>query len=208
MSTLAQIRDRIAGDLRRSNIPTEIIAAINDAIAEAAKQRFYFNEMHTSFVTVPGTEYYSDLGLIELDDAWYWQNGVVNGQKERFGVIGQLSANDYRVGGPIGGIPDTISRYGGQLRVQPIPTTIFTVYLDGYGKLAPSPLVGDADTNAWLTEGELYIKALAKRNVLRDVIRDYGEARALESIAEDYRSQLETDTTLRSQSGSIRSTRW
>jgi hypothetical protein len=80
--------------------------------------------------------------------------------------------------------------------------------LDGFGKLAPSPLVGDADTNAWLTEGELYIRALAKRNILRDVIRDYGEARVLEAISEDYKSQLIQATTLKSSTGTLRSTQF
>jgi hypothetical protein len=208
VSTLAQIRDKIASDLKRTNIPSDITTAINDAITEAAKSRFYFNEMHTSFVTVPGTEYYDDLGLVELDDSWYWQNGVINGQKFRLELLGQLDINDYRTGSPTGGVVDSIGRYGGQFRLFPVPTTIATIYLDGYGKLTPNPLVADGDTNAWLTEGELYIKALAKRNILRDVVRDYGEAGVLDAIAEDYKAKLEETTALKSATGRIRATCW
>jgi hypothetical protein len=208
VSTLAQIRDKIASDLKRTNIPNDITTAINDAITEAAKNRFYFNEMHTSFVTVPGTEYYDDLGLVELDDAWYWQNGVILGQKMRLELLGQLDINDYRTGSPTGGVVDSIGRYGGQFRLFPVPATIVTIYVDGYGKLTPNPLVADGDTNAWLTEGELYIKALAKRNVLRDVVRDYGEAGVLDSIAEDYKAKLEEASTLKGSTGRIRATCW
>jgi hypothetical protein len=204
VSTFLEMVTKIAADLRRSNLPTEIKVAINDAIAEAAKERFYFNEMHTSFVTVPGTEYYPDMGLVEIDAAWFNTGGT----RYNLDFIGQLTANDLSSGNLTSGQLQEISRYGGQLRLYPIPTAILTVYLDGYGKLTPNPLVGDADTNAWLTEGELYIRALAKRNLLRDVIRDYGEARVLEGIAEDYKSTLIQDTTLRSSTGTLRSTKF
>lgn len=204
MSTFLEIVTKITGDLRRSNLTTEIKAAINDAITEAAKERFYFNEMHTSLVTVPGTEYYTDLGLVEIDAVWYL-NGT---SRYDLDIINQIDANYLSGGNPLGGSLLEISRYGGQLRLSPIPNAVVTVYLDGYGKLTPSPLVADADTNAWLTEGELFIRALAKRNVLRDVVRDYGEARVLESIAEDYRSQLENATALKSSTGTIRSTQF
>lgn len=206
MGTFIEMVNRIAAELRRSNIPNDIKNAINDAIAEAAKTRFYFNEMHRSFDTVPGVEYYDDMGLVELDDAWYYINNVPNGQKERLYVEGQLAANDYRIGNATGGQLQTISRYGGQVRIQPVPTSVITIYLDGYGKLDPTPLVADADTNAWLSEGERYIRALAKHVVLRDVVRDYGEATALEAIAEDYKDKLISDTNLRASTGCIRST--
>jgi hypothetical protein len=203
VSTFKQMRDRIAGDLRRSNLDTQIGNAINDAIAEAAKQRFYFNEMiGVSFPTVTGTEYYDDLGLTEID-AMYYLNGTT-----RYNLFerNQLDANDYADGNVQSGQLTDYARYGSKIRLYPIPTSVTTIYLDGYGKLTPTPLVLDGDSNAWLTEGELYIRALAKRNILRDVIRDYGEAKVLESVAEDYKAQLVEDTTLRSSTGTIRST--
>lgn len=208
MATFSEIITRIAAELRRSNLTDEIKNAINDAITEGAKNRFYFNEMHLSFPTVNGTEYYPDLGVVELDDAWYYLNEVPNGQKERLYLESQLDANDYRIGNAMGGQLQTLSRYGGQLRIQPVPTSVVTIYLDGYGKLTPSPLVADADTNNWLLDGERYIRALAKSIILQDVIRDYGEARALAVIAEDRRSELEQETVLKSTNDRIRSTQF
>jgi hypothetical protein len=202
VSTFLEMVTRIASDLKRTNIAIDIKNAINDAIAEGAKERFYFNEMHTSFPTVASTEYYPDLGLVEIDAAWF----LTGGSRYNLDILNQLTANDLSSGNVTSGQLQELSRYGGQLRLYPIPSSVLTVYLDGYGKLTPSPLVADGDTNAWLTEGELYIRALAKRNVLRDVIRDYGEARVLEGIAEDYKAQLIQDTTLRSQTGTIQST--
>lgn len=206
MSTFLEMVTKIAGDLRRSNLTTEIKAAINDAIAEASKTRFYFNEMiNQTFVTVNGTEYYDDLGLVEIDAAWFLQGT----SRYNLDILNQLEANDLASGNAqISGQLQEIARYGGKLRLYPIPNGVITVHLDGYGKLSPYPLVADGDVNEWLTEGELYIRALAKRNVLRDVIRDYGEAKVLESIAEDYKAQLIEDTTMRSSTGTLRSTQF
>lgn len=208
MSTFIEMVDRIASELRRSNIVDSIKNAINDAIAEAAKTRFWFNEQHLSFPTVIGQEYYDDLGVVEIDDAWYYLNNIPDGQKERLYVISQVDADNERIGNQIGGQLENISRFGGKLRLRPVPTVVTTIYVDGYGKLTPSPLVADADTNAWLTEAEQYIRALAKSYVLRDVIRDYGEAATVEVLADGYKAQLEGTTTLHNATGTLRPTRF
>lgn len=203
--TFIDMVNRILTELRRSNLGTETKQAINDAIDEAAKTRFYFNEMHMSFPTVIGQEYYPDLGLVELDAGWYL-NGT---QQVPIAAINQFDANEFfGTSGGVGGSLELLSRYGGQFRLYPIPSTVYTVYVDGFGKLTPSPLVNDADTNAWLTEAEQYIRALAKRNLLRDVIRDYGEARVVEGVSEDYKNMLIEQTTLKSSADTLRSTQF
>lgn len=205
MATFVETYTRLLTELRRSNLVNDAKNAINDAITEGAKTRFYFNEMHLSFPTVVGQEYYDDLGLVELDAAWYL-NGT---QQMPVGVVNQLEADKYfGSSGSTGGPLSEIARYGGQFRLYPIPSTVYTVYVDGYGKLTPNPLVNDPDTNAWLTEGENYIRALAKRNIVRDVIRDYGEARILEAISEDYKQQLVETTTLKNSDNTLRSTQF
>lgn len=205
MSTFKIMFDRIAAELRRSNMTAEIKTAINDAINEAAKYRFYFNEqLGRTFNTVINQEYYDDLGFTDIDAAWYLRGT----QRENLTVYNNLDANDHAQSAAPGGQLMSISRVGGKLRLEPIPTTVFAVYLDGIGRLTPYPLVADGDTNAWMTEGEQYVRALAKRNLLRDVIRDYGEARVLEGIAEGYRDDLQIDTVQRSTTDRIRSTEW
>lgn len=205
MSDFITMINRIAVELRRSNLTDSIKFAINDAIAEAAKNRFYFNEqLSRTFATVIGTEYYDDLGFTEIDAAWY----LVGTQRRNLQIHNNLDANDNAEGSAVGGQLQSLSRVGGKLRLEPIPSAVITIRLDGIGKLTPAPLVTDTSTNAWMTEGEQYIRALAKRNVLRDVIRDYGEARVLEGVAEDYKSLLEIDTTQRSTTDRLRSTQF
>ena len=200
MTNFITMVNRVTTELRRSNLTTEAKAAINDAIAEAAETRFYFNEMRgVTFPTVIGQEYYDDQGLVEIDAAYYSLGGT------RYNLITVLNTRvDNRASGNvITGRPDEISRFGGQLRFDPVPNLVTTITLDGYGKLDPYPLVLDADTNAWMTEGERFIRALAKRNLLRDVVRDYGEARVLDAIAEDYKTNLISQTNLKSGTGTL-----
>lgn len=204
-ATFLDTATRIVTDLRRGNLLEDAKTAINEAIDEAAKTRFYFNEMHVTFVTVPGTEYYPDQGLVELDAVWYTDVGTT---KYGVDVDNQLDMNDLSVGNVAGGALQTISRYGGQLRLYPIPSTVVTIHVDGFGRLTPYPLVADADTNAWLDDGLLYIRALAKRNVVRDIVRDYGEARVIEAVSEDYKQQLLEETAQKSATGRIRSTQF
>lgn len=205
MSDFITMVSRIAAELRRSNITDQIKNAVNDAIDEAAKTRFYFNEMRgVTFNTVPGTEYYDDMGIVEIDAIYYTQNS----NRYSLYLDNNLEAGNAGDGNAQSGPPDAYSRQGEQLRLYPIPNSILPVYLEGYGKLSPWPLVNDTDTNAWMTTGERYIRALAKSIVLKDVIRDYSEAAVLEAIADDQRDKLLSETTTRIGTGVLRPTQW
>jgi len=196
---------RIARELRRSNITADIKAAINDAIIEASKTRFYLNEMiGYTFNTVPGQEYYPDLGLNEIDCMW-WMNGSSRWNVE---LENNIDADNYATGTISGGQISSYSRYGMQLRLYPIPSTVITLNVSGFGKLAPWPLVADADTNNWMVEAERYIRALAKSILMKDVIRDFGEATAYEAIAADLKDDLLSITESRSATGQLQSTQF
>lgn len=203
--TFIDMVNRITTELRRSNATTDVKQAINDAILEAANNRLFFNEFDDQhFDTVANQEYYPDLGVVDIDAIW-WFNGPTryNLALEKNNVLDDL-AN----GNVLGGQLLAMSHYGGQFRLYPIPTSVITVHVSGYGALQPYPLVNDADANAWMTEGELYIRALAKRNYLRDVVRDYGEARVYDTVSQDYLNTLLEKTAIKSATGEIRSTQF
>lgn len=59
-NTLGYMKDRIADELMRSDLSTQIAAAITDAIAIYQKERFRFNESFTtSFQTIVGQQNYN-----------------------------------------------------------------------------------------------------------------------------------------------------
>lgn len=205
MANYITMIERVTTELRRATLVDEVKDAINDAVAQAAKDRFYFNLMRAvSFVTVPGQEYYADQGLVEIDAAYYFVGGTrYNLQPEN-----NLYADDRAEGNVISGQTDGYSRAGEFLRLYPVPTAIVTVYLDGYGKLTPYPFTADADTNAWMTTAERYIRTLAKGIILRDVIRNYGEASTVMRIAEDLKDELLLETAQRMGTGTVRPTQF
>lgn len=203
--TFIDMVNRVAAELRRSNMTTEIKAAINDAISEAAKTRFYFNEMRAiTFNTVIGQEYYPDLGLVEVDTFYYTQGGT----RYNLWMDNNLDANERADGNQVSGQLSNFSRRGEEFRLYPLPSAIVPIFIEGYGKLTPYPLVNDADTNAWMTTGERLIRAKAKAILLKEVVRDYGEATVLEAIATDIQTLLEGETALRIGTGSVRPTQW
>lgn len=207
MTTFADMVTRVATQLRRSDasFTDDIKLAINNAIEEAARNRFYFNEVkNLSFATVGGTEYYDDLGIIEID-AIYYLNGA---SKRSLSVVNNLDAFNAMDGSPASGNPLEYSRQGTNLRLYPIPNTVMTIYLEGTTKLTPFPMVNDADTNAWFTDGEQYIRALAKSIFIRDVVKDYSEATVLEAIAEDRKTILLDATNSRFGTGVLTPTQF
>lgn len=205
MTNFVTMTTRVATELRRSNLLDEIKRSINDAIKEAATTRFFFNEMKgVTFATVVGQEYYANPGLMEIDSYYYFPGG----SRLNLQVDNNLTANARATGNTVSGQITNVSVFADKFRIYPVPAEVFTVSMDGFGALTPSPLVNEADTNAWLTAGESYIRALTKRNIQRDIVKDYGDSLVLNAIATDYRTQLLEATTSRISTGTLKGTNW
>lgn len=195
MATFIQMVTKIAGDLRRSNLTTEIKAAINDAITEASNTRFWFNEVEIGDTLPSGAEYtFTDpFPLTEIDYVH-----VIPPVGNRYEIY-PINSYDYwreKANSTQVGRPEYYTTVKGRLRIWPMADQNYSLVVGGSSQNL-SPLVSDASTSVWLVEGELYIRALAKRNILRDVIRDYGEAAVLDKIAEGYKQQLVEETASR-----------
>lgn len=193
--TLGDLKARIADELARADLSPQIALAINDAIAEAATHRFWF--METRGLTLPltsGTATYqtSDIAnLIEIDRLAL----IVNGQRYTLRLMNDDELDRLNDGTPPQGQPYAYARYGDQLTVYPAPTQSYTVMIDGV--TAGDPLDDDTDSNIWTTEGERYIRALAKREIYAHVIRDPAAALVQDNLAVRYRQELEEQTHAR-----------
>lgn len=60
MATLGNVQDRIADDLNRTDLSTQIIKAINRSIEHYAKEPFWFTETSGTFTTSDSAAYYTD----------------------------------------------------------------------------------------------------------------------------------------------------
>lgn len=199
-SSLGAISNRIADelvrpDLRASHIPL----AVNDAIKEAATSRFWFNEVRgLTFSTVPSQDYYTSADayflpeLSAIDTLWL----VINGQRRNMELTNTLEINCWKDGQTtLTGEPAFYARYGGGIQFWMTPRSIWQVYIDGVTRF--SELTSDSDSNIYLTEGERYIRAIAKANLLENVVRDFDQADRQWQVAERERRKLADETNNR-----------
>lgn len=212
--TFLSLTLRIAKELNRSNLTDEIKNAINDAIVEADGDRYFFNEVRGfTFQTVPDTEMYVDMNLSEIDTMYLLYNSGPGGapnpnaRLQIYPTNNQIMNEWTSSGAVIIGPPRRYARTVQNIRLYPIPDQTYTITVDGYKGL--TPLVNDGDVNDWLLNGELYIRALAKRNVLRDIIKDFKEASIFDAMAEDYKQDLIDRSTMRfSGNDELTGTQW
>lgn len=177
MSTLAEMKSRIAREIHRSDLTTEIGEAVADAIADYRHIRFAFNQARDTFATVAGTEFYGS-GVIpdaaEIDSVTLLVNArTVCLPAWPYGVMEKIHTTTNSRGQP-----QAWSWYAEQIRVYPVPDAAYTVTVS-YLKRLPVP--ADAASNAWTDEAEQLIRHSAKKRICRDVLRDFEGAASAES---------------------------
>jgi hypothetical protein len=172
MTTYATMQTRIADELVRDDLASQIREAIQTAITTWEGVRFSFNEKRYALATVASQEYYdwssmtvassgAALGtgesLLEIDSTRIEYNGAwypLIGRTQAYFDDMQVSATNYT------GVPVDYTIFGDQLRLSPIPDAAYTITLSGLARLPT--LSQDADTNGWMTEGEALIRNQAK----------------------------------------------
>jgi len=199
--TLGQVKARIADELDRADLTSQIGLAIDDAISEAAQNRFWFNEVRGLLVPLyAGQEYYGSdefSAMTEIDAVYL----SINGQRRNLYPANDLELNQWRDGTAADGEPYRWARYGSSLRLYPTPRITYSLYVDGVSRLPP--LINDAQANAWTNEGEKLIRAIAKRELLANVIRDFDEAQAQQQLVANAQKELVNKSYDRMASGQM-----
>lgn len=198
MTTFAIMQARIADEIVRDDLALQIKNAINQAINTWEGERFAFNERRYLINTVNGQEYYDLISptlltfagaavgtgetVLEFDNITCTVNNMpypLTGRTQQWFDRFTTLPTQYK------GQPDSYTIYNNQLRIFPIPNAVFPLNISALARLSPNPLSDDADTNAWMTEGEPLIRQQSKFVIYRDVVRDAdGKAAAAEGIQE------------------------
>jgi hypothetical protein len=203
--TLGQLKARIADELARGDLAAQIALAIDDAISEAATNRFWFNEVRGfTFSTLVGQESYGSTDLAamtEIDCLWI----TVGGGRRNLREVGSDRIDALSQGSQINGEPYLYARSGEGLRFYPVPDRAYTVTVDGVSRLPQ--LMADEDSNAWTNQAiaERLIRALAKRNLCAEVIEDFERAKTQGQLAEKYKADLLATTHDRVATGQMAS---
>jgi len=201
--TLGDLKTRIADELARADLTSQIALAIDQATEEACSHRFWFMETRglTVLVTAGAAAYTSDdiANLLEIDRLVL----LIGPQRRTLREMSDDELDRLNDGTPPQGEPYAYSRYGDQLRIYPTPTQSYTILIDGLTKGAT--LNSDADSNIWTDAryGERYIRALAKRQLYADVIRDTDKALVQDNLAVRYRQELWAQTHTRTASNEM-----
>lgn len=198
MATLGDLKARIADEILKRNLTTQIAQHIARAIEHFADRRFWFNEARFTGATTPADAYVtmapemrkidmlsvtvggSAYELCSRDWSWIeeWQGCVNSGQ------------------------PTDYSLSGAQVRLYPTPDQVYPLAALGIFDLPA--LATDASSNAWTNEGADLIAARTRMTLFRDVLRDgEGVALAKDAIAEA-ESALNRKTVMRVGQGRVR----
>lgn len=192
MTTLAVMKDRVARELRRSNITTQIAEAISTAIFAYQDERLHFNEKRTfTFPTVATQEFYdsddaADIGnIIKIDYAKLHVGNTTFDLLPDFpSDIESSSTNATAIGQP-----GWFIYYGRQIRLYPIPAEVWNVRIAGLFKYAEPAT--DAETgNFWMTDAERLIRSRAKYELALHVLRDTELAQTMSSAVTEALEQL------------------
>lgn len=194
MSDLGTMKTRIAREIVRDDLSTEIGEAIATAVETWAGQRFWFNEKRFALATVADQEYYAmsaltladgtaletGEGLIEIDSFTLTYSG------EPYPLCARTQAYMDEMQSPATtytGQPVAYAIYEDKIRLHPIPDAAYDCTISGLATLPT--LSSDGATNAWMTNGEALIRQQAKLIIYRDITRDPdGVALAERGLAE------------------------
>lgn len=175
--TLGDLKDRIADELARSDLTSQIALAITSTISRHQRRRFYFNTKTNTFSTVGAQEYYSSSDLsdipniLELDTATV----TVDSYKRPLRIVTFEAIDDVQ-DGTVTGDPDFVAVYKQQLRFYPIPNAVRTVTLAYVYRL--TALADNGDSNAWTTsaDAEELIRHGAKASIFMNLLYDAEKA--------------------------------
>ena len=211
MSTLTALKARIADDLDRSDVASQIGEAITDAIRHYATDRFYFNETRSStFATVAAQSRYTvsddaDIPLFFDLDRVFIDDGTGEAELELYDPV-QM---EYLLGqtSPASGVPYAYAYFDSGFWLYPVPAAAYTVRPMGAIEKAAPATDGEA-SNVWMTEAFELIRCRAKLYLAVHVIND-NELAQLMTLAEVAAlEKLRRKTSKRISTGQIQPTSW
>jgi hypothetical protein len=199
------MQTRIGSDLERTLMDVtfgartwgdEIRAAINDAIKIYRSKSWWFNQQPTASdltsLTTASNSYVNEYpGLIRLDSLRI----TIDGAKQVMDQIDFQTMEDRHDGTDDTGQPYEYCRYGGRLRLYPTPADAYLLTWSGTFKQAT--LSADGDTNAWMVDGELVIRSMAKLIMLRDYIKSYDDVPAVQQAVMEAEKALDREHAMR-----------
>lgn len=160
--TYGDLQDRIADELLRSDLTSEIQLEILSAIKHYERQSFWFNESRATMSLVANTPNYAvptDL-LVPISLTITYNNHPYEMHFRTWGWYRAIHGDDVFIGKSV---PTDWAYFANQMWVYPIPNSNYTLTLAYIQQLAT--LSARSDSNEWMIGGEELIRSRAKANV-------------------------------------------
>lgn len=203
MSTFEQMRTRIADDLNRSDLNTQIEKAINRAIEFYEKEWFWFNENSWTFSAVSSTEVVTQASA-STTDLLSILNVTLTRNANDIYPLKQITFQELRQKATTGtshrGPPVEYAFFKNNWHLYPVPDQNYTITV--YGQKGYANLSASGDTNDFTTEAEDLIEARARAWLYLRVLKDTAnaelakveESEALNSLREKTVNLISTGT--------------
>ena len=135
MTTYAVMQARIADELTRTDLTSQIQKAILSAIKHYERTRFYFNASVTdTFSTVANQEYYGSAANAKIPNLVVIDALTVTNSSIKYALANvPFTSVEEMQNGAITGLPAAFCYYAQQIRLYPIPDAVYTVTGSGIG---------------------------------------------------------------------------
>lgn len=196
--TLGYMLDKIADQIARSDLATQIAEVVNDAIIFYQPHRFIFSEgRDTSLVTVIGQEFYgvADDVLLGPSGLFAFDYITVTIGTAQFDlprvqpeVIETLSQSGTQMGQP-----QCYSYYNYQMRLYPVPNAVYPLTIAAHQRIA-APTANNTAGNPWMVDGERLIRGRAKYELALNYTSDMEEAERMTAYVTEAYDELKART--------------
>lgn len=203
MTTLATMKARIASELRRTDLTTQIAAAITTAIQAYEHERWFFNESReNTFTTVAEQQDYgvddaAFIGLISKLDYLF----IIIGDQP-FQLLPETMAfiEDSSTNNTFTGQPAWYAWYDEKIWLYPVPVEAWEVRVGAVIEQAAPASDGETG-NPWMTIAERLIRSRAKYELFLHVLKNQEEAALMGAAVTEAYEQLNVRTTRKTKTG-------
>lgn len=190
MTTLSDLKTRIIAEMVRDDLSDDLAGQLLIHIQRAceyyADEKFWFNSLVASAVTVAGTQTVavpSTMRRVDRVTIPAYTDELV-----------EVTLNDLDIG-TVQSVPRGYAYYNDTLKFYPIPDAVYTLELTGLSKVA-APAV-DADTSIWTNEAQDLIVARTKMTLYRGQFRDPEGTQLALGEVQDVFNKLKRETARR-----------
>ena len=196
--TLGELKARIADELNRDDLTSQIATSITAAIQQWGRERFWRTVSSQTGTTTLGGQYVTlPTGMLDLDIVQVLDGSTYTPLRAQpLAVIDEWQGSTTS-----SGVPTDYAVENTRIRLYPTPAAAYALSFVGVFSLAA--LASDSDTNFWTEEAADLIAATVKYRIYRDIIRN-SEAMTFAKAAENEAAAWLADETTRKLSTGLR----